>query len=43
VFTTSTATHTPIAGRPPKPRGYVVPVVRPVPPRPAGAGDGETW
>jgi hypothetical protein len=41
VFTTSTTTQTQIASRPPKPRGFVVPVVRPVPPRPMGAG--ETW
>jgi hypothetical protein len=39
----STATNNAIAGRPPKPRAYVVPVVRPVPPRPAAVGSGATW
>jgi hypothetical protein len=38
-----TTTHTTIAGRPPKPRAYVVPVVRPVPQRPVGAGSAGTW
>jgi hypothetical protein len=32
----------PAAGRTPKPRGFCVPVVRPVPPRPA-PGHGRTW
>jgi hypothetical protein len=39
----STATTNPIAGRPPKPRGYVVPVVRPAPPRPSAVGSDGTW
>ena len=34
----TTTTHTP-----PKPRAYAIPVVRPVPPRPAGAGTDATW
>jgi hypothetical protein len=41
VFTTTT--HNSIAHRPPKPRAYVVPVVRPAPPRPVGAGSAGTW
>jgi hypothetical protein len=40
---TATTTHNTIAGRPPKPRAYVVPVVRPVPPRPTGLGSDGTW
>jgi hypothetical protein len=39
----STATNNSIAGRPPKPRAYVVPVVRPAPPRPSAAGSDGTW
>jgi hypothetical protein len=39
----STATTTSIAGRPPKPRAYVVPVVRPAPPRPSAIGAVGTW
>jgi hypothetical protein len=39
----STATATPVAGRPPKPRAYVVPVVRPAPPRPSAVGSDGTW
>jgi hypothetical protein len=39
----SAATTTAIAGRPPKPRAYVVPVVRPAPPRPSAAGADGTW
>jgi hypothetical protein len=39
----ATDTHIPTAARPPKPRAYVVPVVRPVPPRPAAATAGATW
>jgi hypothetical protein len=31
-----TSTDTSLASRPPKPRTYCVPVVRPAPPRPAG-------
>lgn len=42
---TSTAitasTHT--STRSPKPRAYVVPVVRPLPPRTAGVGSDNTW
>jgi hypothetical protein len=34
----TTTTHTA-----PKPRAYAIPVVRPVPPRPAGAGMDTTW
>jgi hypothetical protein len=40
---TSINTHSTIAGRSPKPRAYVVPVVRPVPPRPTGIGSDGTW
>jgi len=39
----STATTTSITGRPPKPRAFVMPVVRPAPPRPAAAGTVATW
>ena len=39
----STATTTSITGRPPKPRAFVMPVVRPAPPRPAAAGTVTTW
>jgi len=35
-------TTSPSAGRAPKPRVYVLPVVRPVPPRPTG-GSVRTW
>ena len=35
-------THPTLAGRPPKPRSYCVPVVRPVPPRPAGTAAART-
>jgi hypothetical protein len=38
-----TTTHTPLASRPHKPRAYCVPVVRPVPPRPAGTAAASTW
>ena len=38
-----TATTTPITGRPPKPRAFVMPVVRPAPPRPAATGRSRTW
>jgi hypothetical protein len=34
----TTTTHTL-----PKPRAYAIPVVRPVPPRPTGAGTAATW
>jgi hypothetical protein len=34
----TTTTHTL-----PKPRAYAIPVVRPVPPRPTGAGTAGTW
>jgi hypothetical protein len=40
---TSTNTTNAIAGRPPKPRAFVVPVVRPVPPRPTGIGMDGVW
>jgi len=39
----STATATPITGRQPKPRAFVMPVVRPAPPRPAAIGSVATW
>jgi len=39
----STATATSISSRPPKPRAFVMPVVRPAPPRPAAAGAVTTW
>jgi len=39
----STATTTSITGRPPKPRAFVMPVVRPAPPRPAAGGTVTTW
>ena len=39
----STATNNSIAARPPKPRAYVVPVVRPAPPRPPAVGSDGTW
>jgi hypothetical protein len=39
----STATNNSIAGRPSKPRAFVVPVVRPVPPRPSAIGSDGTW
>ena len=39
----ATTTHSTIAGRSPKPRAFVVPVVRPVPPRPAGIGSDGIW
>jgi hypothetical protein len=42
VFTTTT-TQTTVAGRQTKPRAFAIPVVRPVPPRPAGAGATGTW
>ena len=38
-----TATATTINGRPPKPRAFVLPVVRPAPPRPAATGTTATW
>ena len=38
-----TTTHTTAASRPPKARAYAIPVVRPVPPRPTGAGTAGTW
>jgi hypothetical protein len=37
----ATATHSSIDSRPPKPRAFVLPVVRPLPPRPAGSA--QTW
>jgi hypothetical protein len=43
VFSSTTPTNTSIAGRPPKPRAYVVPVVRPAPPRPSAVGADGTW
>jgi len=39
----STAITTSIPARPPKPRAFVMPVVRPAPPRPAAAGAVTTW
>jgi hypothetical protein len=42
VFPAITA-HTTLAARPPKARAYAIPVVRPVPPRPSGAGTTATW
>ena len=43
IVVSSTVTNNSIAGRPPKPRAYVVPVVRPAPPRPSAAGSDGTW
>ena len=40
--TTSLPTTT-FAARPPKPRAYVVPVVRPLPRRASGIGPDDTW
>ena len=37
-----TVTHSPGAGRVPKPRVYTLPIVRPAPPRP-GDGSVRTW
>jgi hypothetical protein len=37
-----TASQSPRSGRAPKPRAFSLPVVRPVPPRPAG-GSVRTW
>ncbi len=39
----STATATSIPGRTPKPRAFVMPVVRPAPPRPSASGSVATW
>ena len=38
----ATNIHSPAAGRVPKPRVYVLPIVRPAPPRPAGEAV-RTW
>jgi hypothetical protein len=42
---TSVTTTPPIqiAARPPRPRAYAVPIVRPVPRRPTGMGADDTW
>jgi hypothetical protein len=40
---TPTAIPTPINGRSPKPRAFVLPVVRPAPPPPAATGSAGTW
>jgi len=42
VFHPTTPTTT-IKGRSPKPRAFVLPVVRPAPPRPAATGSAGTW
>jgi hypothetical protein len=36
-------TTTRTSSRRPRPRGYAIPVVRPVPPRPAGTAPDDTW
>jgi hypothetical protein len=43
IMLSSTATATSITGRSPKPRAFVMPVVRPAPPRPSTTGAVATW